>query len=85
MPVLRNIKETHIVLCTQETAFIESKDATFINLFQEYYHNYRIVDDLAADVTAPAKFVVQKLGASLKLLPGSSMTQSRSYRKLNRY
>ena len=48
LPVLRNIKETHIVLCTQETAFIESKDATFINLFQEYYHNYRIVDDLAA-------------------------------------
>lgn len=47
LPILRTIKDTHIVLCTQETAFIESKDATFINLFQEYYHNYRIVDDLA--------------------------------------
>jgi hypothetical protein len=47
LPVLRNIKDTHIVLCTLETAFIESKDDHFIHLFQEYYHNYRIVDDLS--------------------------------------
>lgn len=46
IPVLRNIKDTNIVLCSQNTAYIESKNETFINLFQEYYHNFKIVDDL---------------------------------------
>ena len=46
IPVLRNIKDVNIVLCSQDTAFIESKDSAFINLFQEYYSSFRIVDDL---------------------------------------
>jgi len=46
IPVLRTIKDTHVVLCGKESAFIESKNQDFINMFQEYYNNYTIVDDL---------------------------------------
>ena len=46
IPILRDIKDANIVLCSQDTAFIESNDADFISYFQEYYHNYTIVDDL---------------------------------------
>ena len=66
LPVLRNIKDTHIVLCTQETAFIESKDAAFIKLFQEYYHNYSIVDDLTtvAETTPILKIATYHFSSS---------------------
>ena len=46
IPVLRNIKNARIVLCTKDTAFIETTDQKFISLFQEYYRSYNIVDDL---------------------------------------
>ena len=46
IPILRGIKDTNIVLCGKSSAFIESKNQDFINLFQEYYHSYQIVDDL---------------------------------------
>jgi hypothetical protein len=46
IPVLRNIKDANIVLCSQNSAFIESKDGRFISLFQEYYHSFQVVDDL---------------------------------------
>ena len=46
IPVLRELKGTNIVLCCNDAAFIESKDARFIELFQEYYHSYQVVDDL---------------------------------------
>ncbi|MGJ8743773.1 HAD family hydrolase [Polaribacter sp.] len=46
IPILRTIKDTHIVLCANDGAYIESNNTEFINLFQEYYHNYQIVDDL---------------------------------------
>jgi Cof subfamily protein (haloacid dehalogenase superfamily) len=46
IPVLRNIKDANIVLCSQDIAYIESKDAKFIELFQEYYHSFKVVDDL---------------------------------------
>jgi hypothetical protein len=46
LPILRNIKDTHIVLCTKDKAFVESRDNRFINLFQEYYPSYSQVDDL---------------------------------------
>jgi HAD superfamily hydrolase (TIGR01484 family) len=54
IPVLRNIKDTHIVLCSQDTAYIESKDETFINLFQEYFSSseefiYPVIKHLTAD------------------------------------
>lgn len=46
IPILRELKGTNIVLCCNDAAFIESKDARFIELFQEYYHSYQVVDDL---------------------------------------
>ncbi|KGL58596.1 Cof-type HAD-IIB family hydrolase [Polaribacter sp. Hel1_85] len=48
IPVLRTINNAHVVLCGKNGAFIESKNQEFINLFQEYYHTYEIVDDLTA-------------------------------------
>ena len=38
IPILREIKGANMVLCSQNSAFIESKDKRFINLFQEYYY-----------------------------------------------
>jgi hypothetical protein len=46
IPVLRELKGTNIVLCCNDAAYIESKDARFISLFQEYYHSFQVVDDL---------------------------------------
>ena len=46
IPVLRNVKNANMVLCCDNAAYIESKDPHFINLFQEYYHSFKIVDDL---------------------------------------
>lgn len=46
IPILRTIKDTNIVLCGKNNAFIEATDKEFINLFQEYYNSYKIVDDL---------------------------------------
>ena len=46
IPVLRTIKDAHIVLCGENGAFIESKNEGFIKLFQEYYNSYQIVEDL---------------------------------------
>ena len=46
IPILRDIKDAHIVVCGKNGAFIESKNSDFITLFQEYYKNYKIVDDL---------------------------------------
>ncbi|QNM85537.1 HAD family hydrolase [Polaribacter pectinis] len=46
IPVLREIEDANIVLCCDNSAYIESKDAHFINLFQEYYHSFKQVDDL---------------------------------------
>lgn len=46
IPVLRNTTDTNIVLCSQDAAFIESKDKRFINYFKEYYYSYNVVNDL---------------------------------------
>lgn len=46
IPVLRNIKDTNIVLCSQDIAYIESKHNEFIELFQEYYQSFKVVGDL---------------------------------------
>ena len=48
IPVIRTIKNSHIVLCGKNKAFIESNNNEFIALFQEYYNSYKIVDDLTA-------------------------------------
>tara|TARA_B110000240_G_scaffold191247_1_gene233632 strand:+ start:703 stop:1512 length:810 start_codon:yes stop_codon:yes gene_type:complete len=66
IPVLRKIKDANIVLCSQDTAYIESKDKTFINLFQEYYRSFKIVDDLVevAETTAILKIAVYHFSSS---------------------
>lgn len=46
LPILREINGANIVLCCDDAAYIESKDARFIDLFQEYYASFEIVDDL---------------------------------------
>jgi len=46
IPILRKIKGANMVLCCNNAAFIESTDALFIELFQEYYHSFKVVDDL---------------------------------------
>jgi Cof subfamily protein (haloacid dehalogenase superfamily) len=46
IPILRSIKNANIVLCSQNSAFIESTDQHFISMFQEYYSSFKIVDDL---------------------------------------
>ena len=66
IPVLRNIKGANIVLCSQDTAFIESNDEDFISYFQEYYHSYTIVDDLieVAKTTTILKIAVHHASSS---------------------
>ncbi len=66
IPVLRNIKDANIVLCSQDTAFIESNDEDFISYFQEYYHSYTIVDDLieVAKTTTILKIAVHHASSS---------------------
>jgi Cof subfamily protein (haloacid dehalogenase superfamily) len=70
IPVLRNIKDTNIVLCSQNTAYIESKNKTFINLFQEYYHSFKIVDDLTqvAKTVEILKIAVYHFSSSEKFI-----------------
>jgi Cof subfamily protein (haloacid dehalogenase superfamily) len=46
IPILREIKGANMVLCCDDAAYIESKDEHFINLFQEYYHSFKVVDNL---------------------------------------
>ena len=44
--VLRTLNNVYIVLCGKNTAYIETKNEKFINMFKNYYSEYRIVDDL---------------------------------------
>ncbi len=46
IPILREIKGANMVLCCNNAAFIESKDDRFIRLFQEYYHSFKVVENL---------------------------------------
>lgn len=46
IPILRGISGANMVLCANNSAYIESKDERFIELFQEYYHSFQKVDDL---------------------------------------
>jgi Cof subfamily protein (haloacid dehalogenase superfamily) len=66
IPVLRNIKDANIVLCSQNAAFIESNDVDFINYFQEYYQSYTIVNDLieVAKTTSILKIAVYHSSSS---------------------
>lgn len=66
IPVIREIKGANIVLCTQNSAFIESKDEHFINLFQEYYHSFEVVNDLMeiAKTTTVLKIAIYHFDSS---------------------
>ena len=44
--ILRNLNNVFIVLCGKNSAYIETKDKQFINMFKNYYSEYRLVDDL---------------------------------------
>lgn len=44
--LLRNLEGVYIVLCGKEHAYIETREIEFIDLFNEYYASYKIVDDL---------------------------------------
>ncbi|MDV7186866.1 HAD family hydrolase [Lutibacter sp. TH_r2] len=44
--ILRELKNVYIVLCGKKSAYIESKDEKFINMFKNYYSEYEIVNDL---------------------------------------
>ena len=46
IPILRTIAGANMVLCCDNSAYIESKDERFINLFQEYYHSFQQVEDV---------------------------------------
>ena len=48
IPHLRKIKNTFIILCGENKAFIESRDPNFIGMFKEYYNAHEIVKDLTS-------------------------------------
>ncbi|QTE22098.1 HAD family hydrolase [Polaribacter cellanae] len=70
IPTLRKIDGANMVLCSQDSAYIESKDARFINLFQEYYYSYQVVDDLVeiAKTTPILKIAVYHFNSSEKFI-----------------
>lgn len=43
---LRTLSNVYIVLCGKYSAYIETKDKEFINMFKNYYSEYELVDDL---------------------------------------
>jgi len=44
--ILRSLNNVYIVLCGKNAAYIETKDEQFINMFKNYYSEFRLVDDL---------------------------------------
>lgn len=48
VPVLRQINGAHIVLCGKDSAYLESEDMAFIEMFREYYSKYTCVEDLCS-------------------------------------
>lgn len=51
IPIIRKLNDAHIVLCGKNSAYIETKNQDFISLFNEYYNEYIIVDDLTKVVS----------------------------------
>ena len=43
---MREIEDAHIVLCGKKQAYVESKHEEFLNIFNEYYFKYNVVEDL---------------------------------------
>jgi hypothetical protein len=51
IPILRTIKDTYIVLCGKDTAYIETTDQHFVSMFDEYYTTFKTVPDLTKVVS----------------------------------
>ena len=46
IPLIRKLNGGYAVLCGKKSAYIETRDTHFISLFDEFYTQYKIVDDL---------------------------------------
>lgn len=46
IPILRKIEDVLIVLCSEDNAFIETRNEEFLAFFKKYYTKYEIVEDL---------------------------------------
>ena len=46
IPLLRGIDNIYCVICGEKKAYIETKNQNFIQLLNEYYSEYELVDDL---------------------------------------
>ena len=44
--LMRQVEDAHIVLCGKKQAYVDSDNEKFLNIFNEYYHKYQIVDDI---------------------------------------
>ena len=54
----RSVRDTHIMLCGTETAYIESTDERFLTQARKYYHRLEIVPDLLEVKADILKFTV---------------------------
>lgn len=48
--LLRTIKNSHIVLCGINAAYVESDDSKFLEVLNEYYTSYKVVADLTDSI-----------------------------------
>lgn len=48
IPTLRKIEDALIVLCSENNAYLETKNEAFLEFFKKYYTQYEIVEDLTA-------------------------------------
>lgn len=46
IPTLRTIENTMFVLCSEDNAYIETKNEEFLAFFKKYYTRYKIVEDV---------------------------------------
>ncbi len=47
LPILRKLDGVYPVLCGKNYAYLETREKRFIDVFNEYYVSYKIVDDLS--------------------------------------
>ncbi|MEH6406072.1 MAG: HAD family hydrolase, partial [Leeuwenhoekiella sp.] len=65
--LMRQVDDAHIVLCGKKKAYVDSKNEEFINIFNEYYFKYELVDDITAiDQDEFFKIAVYSFGGSEK-------------------
>ena len=63
--LMRDIDDAHIVLCGKKQAYVDSDNEKFLNIFNEYYHKYQIVDDITTiDDDEFFKIAVYSFGGS---------------------